>query len=65
MARAMKVAIVDEEAVGQSVSQWLALSGFDTETCPSAEEALKWIGPDYAGVVVGDIECRAWTTWPS
>ena len=33
MARAMKVAIVDDEAdMRQSISQWLALSGFDTET---------------------------------
>lgn len=56
MARAMKVAIVDdEEDMRQSVSQWLALSGFDTETYPSAEDALKSIGPDFAGVVVSDI----------
>ena len=46
MARAMKVAIVDDEAdMRQSVSQWLALSGFDTETYASAEDALKVIGP--------------------
>lgn len=56
MARAMKVAIVDDEAdMRQSVSQWLALSGFDTETFPSAEEALKVIGPDYPGAIVSDI----------
>ena len=56
MARAMKVAIVDdEEDMRQSVSQWLALSGFDTETYPSAEDALKSIGADFAGVVVSDI----------
>ena len=36
----------------QSISQWLALSGFDTETFASAEEALKVIGADYPGVVV-------------
>ena len=42
MARAMKVAIVDDEAdMRQSISQWLALSGFDTETYASAEDALK------------------------
>ena len=53
MARAMKVAIVDDEAdMRQSISQWLALSGFDTETFPSAEEALKSIGPEFPGVVV-------------
>lgn len=56
MARAMKVAIVDDEAdMRQSISQWLALSGFETETYASAEEALKKIGADYAGVVVSDI----------
>ena len=57
MARAMKVAIVDDEAdMRQSVSQWLALSGFDTETYASAEEALKVIGPEFSGVVVSDIK---------
>ncbi len=57
MARAMKVAIVDDEAdMRQSISQWLALSGFDTETYSSAEEALKVIGPDFQGVVVSDIK---------
>ena len=57
MARAMKVAIVDDEAdMRQSISQWLALSGFDTETFPSAEEALKTIGPEFPGVVVSDIK---------
>jgi CheY-like chemotaxis protein len=40
----------------QSISQWLALSGFDTETYASAEEALKVIGPDFQGVVVSDIK---------
>jgi len=39
----------------QSISQWLALSGFDTETYGSAEDALKGIGPDFPGVVVSDI----------
>ena len=57
MARAMKVAIVDDEQdMRQSISQWLALSGFDTETFPSAEEALKSISADYPGVVVSDIK---------
>ena len=57
MARAMKVAIVDDEAdMRQSISQWLALSGFDTETYASAEEALKGIGPEFPGVVVSDIK---------
>ena len=57
MARAMKVAIVDDEAdMRQSISQWLALSGFDTETYASAEEALKGISAEFAGVVVSDIK---------
>lgn len=56
MARAMKVAIVDDEQdMRQSISQWLALSGFDTEAFGSAEDALKVIGPEYPGVVVSDI----------
>ncbi|MFD1914363.1 sigma-54-dependent transcriptional regulator [Halodurantibacterium flavum] len=57
MARSMKVAIVDDEQdMRQSISQWLALSGFDTETYPSAEDALKALGPEYPGVVVSDIK---------
>lgn len=57
MSRAMKVAIVDDEAdMRQSISQWLALSGFDTETFASAEEALKTLGADYPGIVVSDIK---------
>ncbi|MAM61134.1 sigma-54 dependent transcriptional regulator [Maritimibacter sp. UBA3975] len=56
MAQAMKIAIVDDEQdMRQSISQWLALSGFDTETYPSAEEALKSVGTDYPGVVISDI----------
>ena len=50
MAQAMKIAIVDDEQdMRQSISQWLALSGYDTETFSSAEEALKVLGPDYPG----------------
>lgn len=56
MARVMKVAIIDDEQdMRASISQWLALSGFDTETFASAEEALKGIGADWPGVVVSDI----------
>jgi DNA-binding NtrC family response regulator len=40
----------------QSIGQWLALSGFDTETFASAEDALKILGPDYAGIVITDIK---------
>ncbi|SFH24104.1 DNA-binding transcriptional response regulator, NtrC family, contains REC, AAA-type ATPase, and a Fis-type DNA-binding domains [Palleronia marisminoris] len=57
MAHAMKIAIVDDEKdMRQSVSQWLALSGYDTETFANAEDALKGIGPDYAGIVISDIK---------
>ena len=57
MARAMKVAIVDDEAdMRQSISQWLALSGFETETYACAEDALRGIGSEFPGVVVSDIK---------
>ena len=47
MSKSMKVAIVDDEKdMRQSISQWLALSGFDTETYESAEDALKGISTD-------------------
>ncbi|MGX0976440.1 DNA-binding NtrC family response regulator [Roseovarius sp. MBR-51] len=56
MPAAMKIAIVDDEKdMRQSISQWLALSGYDTEAFPSAEEALKSLGPDYPGIVVTDV----------
>ncbi len=56
MAKAMKIAIVDDEKdMRQSISQWLALSGFDTETFASAEDALKAVTADYPGIVVSDI----------
>jgi len=56
MSKAMKIAIVDDEKdMRQSISQWLALSGFDTETFASAEEALKGVSLDYPGIVVSDI----------
>ncbi len=57
MSKAMKIAIVDDERdMRQSISQWLALSGFDTETFASAEDALKGLGNDYPGIVVSDIK---------
>ncbi|MBO6853463.1 MAG: sigma-54-dependent Fis family transcriptional regulator [Marivivens sp.] len=57
MSKAMKIAIVDDERdMRQSISQWLALSGFDTEAFSGAEEALKALGPDYPGIVVTDIK---------
>jgi DNA-binding NtrC family response regulator len=57
MAKAMKIAIVDDEQdMRQSISQWLALSGYDTETFASAEEALGSVGADYPGIVISDIK---------
>jgi DNA-binding NtrC family response regulator len=57
MANAMKIAIVDDEQdMRQSISQWLALSGYDTETFASAEEALGRVGADYPGIVISDIK---------
>jgi DNA-binding NtrC family response regulator len=56
MAQAMKIAIVDDEKdMRQSISQWLSLSGFETETYASAEDALKSLTPDFPGAVVSDI----------
>ena len=50
MAQAMKIAIVDDEKdMRQSISQWLALSGYDTETFGSAEDALKSTGARLPG----------------
>ena len=50
MAQAMKIAIIDDEQdMRQSISQWLALSGFETETFASAGDALKGLSADYPG----------------
>jgi len=57
VAQSMKIAIVDDEQdMRQSISQWLALSGYDTETFPSAEDALKALGAEYPGIVISDIK---------
>ena len=56
MSRTMKIAVVDDEPdMRESISQWLVLSGFETEAFPGAEEALKVIGADWPGVVISDI----------
>ena len=53
----MRVAIIDDEQdMRQSIGQWLALSGFETEIYGSASEALKVIGPDFPGIVITDIK---------
>lgn len=57
MAQVNKIAIIDDEQdMRQSISQWLALSGYETETFARAEDALKVLGPDYPGIVVTDIK---------
>ncbi len=56
MSRQMRVAIVDDEQdMRQSISQWLALSGFSTETYADGQEALAAITADFPGVVITDI----------
>jgi DNA-binding NtrC family response regulator len=56
MSRQMRVAIVDDEQdMRQSISQWLALSGFATETYCDGQEAIAAIGADFPGVVITDI----------
>ncbi|MBN2760907.1 MAG: sigma-54-dependent Fis family transcriptional regulator [Rhodobacteraceae bacterium] len=56
MSSAMHVAIVDDEQdMRQSISQWLALSGFTTETYSDGLEAIAAIGSDFPGVVITDI----------
>ena len=57
MTQVNKIAIVDDEQdMRQSISQWLALSGYETETYAKAEDALKVLGPEYPGIVVSDIK---------
>ncbi|MCC5991308.1 MAG: sigma-54-dependent Fis family transcriptional regulator [Rhodobacteraceae bacterium] len=56
MSKQMRVAIVDDEQdMRQSISQWMALSGFDTETYADGQAALAAIGADFPGVVITDI----------
>ncbi len=56
MTQAMKIAIVDDEQdMRQSISQWLALSGFDTVAYASAREALQAIRANWPGIVLSDI----------
>jgi DNA-binding NtrC family response regulator len=62
MPSAMKIAIIDDERdMRQSISQWLALSGYDTEAFASAEAALEVLGPDYPGIVITDIKMPGMT----
>ena len=57
MRQKLKVVIIDDEKdVRESISQWLTLSGFETQEFQSAEEALKVINKDYPGVIISDIK---------
>ncbi|MCC6008160.1 MAG: response regulator, partial [Rhodobacteraceae bacterium] len=57
MPETIRIAIVDDEQdMRQSISQWLELSGHQTESFASAEEALRAIGPNYPGIVISDIK---------
>jgi len=57
MAEQIIITIVDDEQdMRESISQWLSLSGYKTETYASADLALKDIGPDYPGIIISDIK---------
>jgi len=47
--------IDDEQDMRASISQWLSLSGFQTETFAAADEALRALTPDFPGIVISDI----------
>lgn len=51
-----KVAIIDDEKdIRESISQWLTLTGYETDVFSDADSALKIIGNGYPGVVITDI----------
>ena len=53
----MKVAVIDDERdMRNSIAQWLSLSGYETESFASAEDALVGIGTNYPGIIVSDIK---------
>jgi len=53
----MKVAVIDDERdMRNSIAQWLSLSGYETESFASAEDALVRIGTNYPGIIVSDIK---------
>ena len=57
MRQELKIAIIDDEKdVRESISQWLTLSGFNTEEYDSAAKALKAIKKDYPGIIISDIK---------
>ena len=53
----MKVAVIDDERdMRNSITQWLSLSGYETESFASAKDALAGIGTNYPGIIVSDIK---------
>ena len=51
-----KVAIIDDEKdIRESISQWLTLTGYETDVFSDADSALNIIGNGYPGVVITDI----------
>ena len=53
----MKISIVDDEKdMRESITQWLTLSGYKTESFDSASNALKYIGKEHPGIVISDIK---------
>jgi DNA-binding NtrC family response regulator len=64
MTRVMKIAIVDDEKdMRQSISQWLALSGYDTQSFASAKDALAVIDSSFPGIVIMISRCRKWMVY--
>ncbi len=56
MAEKTNVLIVDdEEDMRRSISQFMVLSGFETETYDSATQVLPVVNPDFDGVIISDI----------
>jgi DNA-binding NtrC family response regulator len=57
MIKTIKIVIVDDEKdMRQSISQWLALYGFETETFAGAGDALKSLYYNYPGIIITDIK---------
>jgi DNA-binding NtrC family response regulator len=53
----MKISIVDDEKdMRESITQWLSLSGYTTESFEKASNALKSIGKEHPGIVISDIK---------
>lgn len=52
-----RVAIIDDEKdIRESISQWLSLSGYETDVFADADSALESLVPGYPGIVITDIK---------